>query len=104
MVDYSMSKCNSSTFVMTVTHTNIIINRFKGHKHKEYKVESILSNTDAYAITGSENGKIYIYDVLEGNILSTLDAHQGVASTLDYHPENTNMLSAGSDGLIHIWS
>lgn len=77
---------------------------FQGHKQKEYKVESILSNDDAYAITGSEDGKIYIYDVLEGNIVSTLDAHEGVATTLDYHPESVNMLSAGSDGLIHIWS
>lgn len=78
--------------------------RFKGHKHNEYKIESVLSNTDAFAITGSEDGKIYIYDVLEGNVVSVLDAHQGVATTLDYHPENVNMLSAGSDGLIHIWS
>lgn len=78
--------------------------RFKGHKHKEYKIESILSNSDAYAITGSEDGKIYIYDVLEGSIVSVLNGHEGVASALDYHPENVNMLSAGSDGLIHIWS
>lgn len=77
--------------------------RFKGHKHTEYKIDSILSNTDAYAITGSEDGKIYIYDVLEGNTVQVLEGHQGVATTLDYHPESINMLSAGSDGLIHIW-
>lgn len=77
--------------------------RFKGHKHKEYKIDSILSSTDAHAITGSEDGKIYIYDVLEGHIVQKLDGHEGVTTTLDYHPENINMLSAGSDGLIHIW-
>ncbi|KAG2210117.1 hypothetical protein INT46_010322 [Mucor plumbeus] len=80
-----------------------LLNEFKGHKHKEYKIDSILSSTDAHAITGSEDGKIYIYDVLEGNIVQILDGHEGVTTTLDYHPENINMLSAGSDGLIHIW-
>ncbi|KAI7908151.1 WD40-repeat-containing domain protein [Cokeromyces recurvatus] len=80
-----------------------LLNEFKGHKHCEYKIESVLSNTDAYAITGSEDGKIYIYDVLEGNIVSTLD-NEGVTTTLDYHPENVNMMSAGSNGLIHIWT
>ncbi|ORE20159.1 WD40 repeat-like protein [Rhizopus microsporus] len=69
-----------------------LLNEFKGHKHKEYKIESILSNKDEYAITGSEDGKIYIYDVLEAKVLSTIEAHQGVATTLDYHPENINML------------
>jgi mitogen-activated protein kinase organizer 1 len=78
--------------------------RFKGHKHNEYKIESILSNKDEYAITGSEDGKIYIYDILEGNIMSTIEAHQGVSTSIDYHPENVNMVSAGSDGLIHVWS
>ncbi|KAG1146517.1 hypothetical protein G6F37_003503 [Rhizopus arrhizus] len=81
-----------------------LLNEFKGHKHNEYKIESILSNKDEYAITGSEDGKIYIYDILEGNIMSTIEAHQGVSTSIDYHPENVNMVSAGSDGLIHVWS
>jgi mitogen-activated protein kinase organizer 1 len=78
--------------------------RFKGHKHTEYKINSLLTNTDAHAITGSEDGSIYIYDVLEGNVVETLKAHTGITTSLDYHPEDVNMLSAGSDGLIHIWS
>jgi mitogen-activated protein kinase organizer 1 len=63
-----------------------------------------MSNTDAYAITGSEDGKVYVFDVLEGHIVTELNAHEGIATTLDYHPENVNMLSAGADGLIHVWS
>ncbi|KAI9483390.1 MAG: WD40-repeat-containing domain protein [Benjaminiella poitrasii] len=81
-----------------------LLNEFKDHKHTEYKIESVLSNTDAYAITGSEDGKLYVYDVLEGNVVSTLSSSGGVTTTLDYHPENVNMISAGSDGLIHIWN
>ncbi|KAI8967291.1 WD40-repeat-containing domain protein [Mycotypha africana] len=81
-----------------------LLNEFKGgHKHKEYKLASILSNSDAVAITGSEDGKIFVYDVLEGDVLSTLEGHKGVSSALAYHPENDAMLSGGSDGLIHIW-
>ncbi|KAI8888261.1 WD40 repeat-like protein, partial [Backusella circina FSU 941] len=65
-----------------------LLNEFKGHKHTEYKIDSILTNTDAHAITGSEDGNIYIYDVLEGNVVETLKAHTGITTSLDYHPEN----------------
>ncbi|CEP07734.1 hypothetical protein [Parasitella parasitica] len=100
--DYFISSLDDTMRLMDKSNGRLL-NEFKGHKHKEYKIESILSNTDAFAITGSEDGKIYIYDILEGNIAHVLDGHEGVATTLDYHPEDTNMLSAGSDGLIHIW-
>ncbi|CAO3671565.1 unnamed protein product [Rhizopus stolonifer] len=81
-----------------------LLNEFKGHKHNEYKIESVLSNKDEYAITGSEDGKIYIYDILEGHIVTTIEAHPGVTTAIDYHPENASMLSAGSDGIIRVWS
>ncbi|KAI8332177.1 WD40-repeat-containing domain protein [Choanephora cucurbitarum] len=81
-----------------------LLNEFKGHTHQSYKLDSVLSNTDAYAITGSEDGQIYVYDVLEANIVATLKAHEGVTTTLDYHPDNINMISAGSDEPCRNWS
>ena len=38
--------------------------RYRGHVCEELKIESILNNTDEYVITGSENGTVYIYDLI----------------------------------------
>lgn len=39
--------------------------RFKGHHHTEYKLQSAFSNDDAYVLSGSEDNKLYIWDLLE---------------------------------------
>ncbi|KAI9315948.1 WD40-repeat-containing domain protein [Dichotomocladium elegans] len=81
-----------------------LLNEFKGHKHKDYKVNSVLSNTDAHALSGSEDGNIYVWDVLEGCTSATLKSHDGVVTTIDYHPQDVGMITAGDDGLIRVWS
>lgn len=41
--------------------------RYTGHKNNQYRLESCLSNTDAHVITGSEDGHIYCYDLVDVN-------------------------------------
>ena len=48
----------------------MLLRRYRGHICEEYKIESILNNTDEYIITGSENGKVYFYD-----LISVLSSH-----------------------------
>ncbi|KAI9489509.1 WD40-repeat-containing domain protein [Zychaea mexicana] len=81
-----------------------LLNEFTGHKHKEFKVESVMSNTDAYAVSGSEDGHIHIWDVLEGNKVETLKSHDTVVTSVDYHPSDVAIVTAGDDGAIRVWS
>ncbi|KAI9251943.1 WD40-repeat-containing domain protein [Phascolomyces articulosus] len=81
-----------------------LLNEFTGHINKDFKVESVMSNTDAYAISGSENGEIYIWDVLEGTKVTTLKSHDSIVSSVDYHPSDVAMVTAGDDGIIRVWS
>ncbi|KAI7866601.1 WD40-repeat-containing domain protein [Spinellus fusiger] len=81
-----------------------LLNEFKGHRHTEYKIESTMTNTDAHVVSGSEDGSIYIWDVLEGSLVSTLKSHEGMVTTIDYHPSDVAMVSAGEDGCIRVWS
>ncbi|KAI8367555.1 WD40-repeat-containing domain protein [Radiomyces spectabilis] len=81
-----------------------LLNEFKGHKHTEYKLQSTMTNTDAYAMSGSEDGNIMVWDVLEGSAVKTLQLHKGVVSSIDYHPSDVAMVSAGADSIIRVWS
>ncbi|KAI8099087.1 WD repeat domain-containing protein 83-like protein [Halteromyces radiatus] len=80
-----------------------LLNSFKGHRQQKYKIESALTYDDAHVISGSEDGHIYIWNVLEGNLMRTLDSHSGTISTLDCHPSKGVLISGGDDGMIRLW-
>jgi mitogen-activated protein kinase organizer 1 len=42
-----------------------LLNAYKGHRNEKYKIRSCLSNSDAHVLSGSEDGKIYIWDLME---------------------------------------
>jgi mitogen-activated protein kinase organizer 1 len=44
-----------------------MLNAYKGHTNNKYKIRSCLSNSDAYVLSGSEDGSIYIWDLLEAS-------------------------------------
>ena len=55
--------CDRCSFERVETNDRVDC-RYRGHRCEEYKVESILNNTDEYIISGSENGKVYLYDLV----------------------------------------
>ena len=38
---------------------------YKGHSNCDYKIDSCLTHDDAHVISGSEDGKIYFWDLVE---------------------------------------
>ncbi len=43
------------------------IRRYRGHVNKQYKIESCLTNSDAYVVSGSEDKTIRFWDLVEVN-------------------------------------
>ena len=39
--------------------------RYTGHKNESYKIDSCVTSSDTYILTGSEDGKVYMYDLVE---------------------------------------
>lgn len=81
-----------------------LLNEFTGHINKDYKVDSCLSSSDAQVVSGSEDGRICFWDLVEAKIVHTLDkAHESVVYSLSYHPTENYLLSASSDGKVKVW-
>ena len=77
---------------------------FKGHKNEKYKVDSCLSHSDSEVVSGSEDGRICFWDLIEGKLMHTIEkAHKTTVYSLSYHPEKAAMLSASSDGTVKLW-
>ena len=83
---------------------NLFCFRFTGHKNRDYKVDSCLSSSDVQVVSGSEDGRICFWDLVEGKIVHTLEkAHQSVVYSISYHPTEVALLSASSDGKVKVW-
>ena len=77
---------------------------FSGHINKEYRVRSCLGMGDAVVISGSEDGDIYAWDVLSGEVIAKVSAHGGkVASAVAWNKVRKQWASAGVDGTVCIW-
>lgn len=76
-----------------------LLQSYRGHTNKNYRIRSCLSMADSVVISGSEDGKLYAWDLLEGQILEKLEAHGGkVASAVTCNGVKKEWASAGVDG------
>ncbi|CAB3989473.1 WD repeat domain-containing 83 [Paramuricea clavata] len=84
--------------------TGELLNDFKGHNNEKYKVDSCLSHTDSEVVSGSEDGRICFWDLIESKLVHAIEkAHKTTVYSLSYHPEQPIMLSASSDGKVKLW-
>ncbi|CBX94259.1 hypothetical protein IAQ61_006374 [Plenodomus lingam] len=57
----------------------------------------------AFIASGSEDGEVVIWDVSSKNILQRLDGHDGAVLSVDTHPTDKMLVSAGLDGVVRLW-
>ena len=79
--------------------TGQLLQSYTGHNNKDYRIRSCLGLADAVVISGSEDGQIFAWDLLEGNVIEKIDAHDGkVASAVACNGGRKEWASAGVDG------
>ncbi|MCJ1330756.1 hypothetical protein MMC10_007443 [Thelotrema lepadinum] len=78
-----------------------LLQSYKGHSNENYRIRSTLAFADAAVISGSEDGCIILWDLLDGIVLEKLQAHGGkVVSAVSWNSAlgKKEWASAGSDG------
>lgn len=73
------------------------------YKNEEFKLISTLSYTDAYVIAGSENGRILMWDLVEADVVRTLNGHTNAVTCVEYHSDRHIMVSGSLDGSVKVW-
>lgn len=81
--------------------------------NETYRVRSTLAMEDAYAVSGGEDGSVFVWDVLSGELRERLwhkeDATQDrgskrdVVSAVAWNPARKQWTSAGGDGSVVVW-
>lgn len=80
-----------------------LLNEYRGHDSKDYKVKCEVAFDDSVVFSGSEDGLVYCWDLVEGKLLARLKGHSKVVSGLSYHPKEHCLLSCSVDGTVRVW-
>ncbi|KAK7099882.1 WD repeat domain-containing protein 83-like [Littorina saxatilis] len=99
----SLLSCQDDTVKLMDKDTGEMLNEFTGHKNRQYKIDSCLNNEDTLVVSGSEDGKVYLWDLVEAKLVHTLD-HQTTrpVHSLSFHHAEACLLTASADK-VFVW-
>ncbi|GAV07909.1 hypothetical protein RvY_17689 [Ramazzottius varieornatus] len=70
----------------------------------DYGVSSVLVPGDRYLVLGTKSGKLQLFDIVEGTMLTSIAAHVGtVWSVALFHETKKKMISGGEDKEVKFW-
>lgn len=100
----TLVSCLDNTLRLIDKDCGEVLSEYVGHKNEKYKIESCLSDTDSHIVSGSEDGCIYIWDLIEGSVKEKLH-HDGkkVVHSISFHPSKPTLLTA-AEGTVYLWS
>eukprot|EP00158_Paraphelidium_tribonemae_P009619 Partr_v1_DN28910_c0_g1_i2_m25422 putative wd repeat len=111
ITDASYSKDRNCVLVSTLddklrlldSESGEILSEYGGHQNSKYRIENTFSHTDAHVISGSEDGCIYVWDLVDESVVATLRKHSRAVLTLAQHPTEPILISGSTDGTVVIW-
>lgn len=79
------------------------LNTYQGHILKNYSINVKLSKDNSFFATGSEDGYVYYYTLLENTPKFSAKAHNGVISCQDICKKDNSMVTCSHDGKVVLW-
>ncbi|EJD75284.1 hypothetical protein LOAG_17541 [Loa loa] len=79
---------------------------FRGHSVQHTLIRAKFSPEQTgfrFVYTGSTEGNLYIYDILTGEIVRTLDGHRSVVRDCCWHPDENEIITVSWDGVTARW-
>eukprot|EP00808_Paulinella_micropora_P014270 g79016.t1 len=78
--------------------------RLKGHQNTSKNfIRAAFGSNQQVVLGGSEDGRVYVWDVQSGQIVQRLSHHRGVAYQAAWQEEAGYLASCGSDGQVCLW-
>ncbi|CAD7928781.1 unnamed protein product [Amoebophrya sp. A120] len=83
------------------------LQRYEGHRNNEFQIQSILDPNDAYVYSGSEDGKIFVWELVDGECQLRIVPDDDIMwknnmLSLAFQNENS-LVCGGSDGKIRVF-
>lgn len=81
-----------------------LLSKYSQHQCHQHKTTAKFTWDDNHLITGSENGTLYVYNVLKSQAVRTLPLAKSTLSCLDISPDREHMVVSSHDGSLHFLS
>jgi mitogen-activated protein kinase organizer 1 len=83
--------------------TGELLNEYAGHVNKSYQIENCMNNDLNEIISGSEDGYVYIWDLVDAKVKQKLKhSSDRTVHSLSYHPDHDKLMSA-QEQYIYLW-
>ncbi|MBZ3878248.1 WD repeat-containing protein 3 [Sciurus carolinensis] len=69
----------------------------------EYALCSFFVPGDRQVVIGTKTGKLQLYDLASGNLLETIDAHDGALWSMSLSPDQRGFATGGADKSVKFW-
>ncbi|CAI5703465.1 unnamed protein product [Peronospora effusa] len=80
------------------------VKSYRGHSVQDYKIECDFSSDGAFVLSGSEDGRVYWWDLVDAKRTHSIVAHKKPVRTLACHPESSMFATGCIDGSAKVWS
>jgi mitogen-activated protein kinase organizer 1 len=75
------------------------------HVAGNYGLQCCLTADDATIVSGSEDGRVILYDLVRGSMVQALEGHQRPTCAVTAHPQRTSVIiTASYDGTAVVWA
>lgn len=61
------------------------------------------SSCGNFVFAGAESGKVYVWDIKTGELITVFDAHYKRVSALALTSDDSHLITTGEDALVHVW-
>mmetsp|Transcript_16314 Transcript_16314/g.41484 ORF Transcript_16314/g.41484 Transcript_16314/m.41484 type:complete len:311 (-) Transcript_16314:19-951(-) len=98
-----LAGCLDSTVRLLDRGAGDLLASYTGHRHESIKMDCAFTPSDEFVLCGSEDGRIFVWDLVEETVVKRIDAHSGVVCSLAMHPTGDCLLSSSTDGTVSVW-
>ena len=102
-----VSSLDSTVRLWGLRSPSSVVKTYRGHRNKRLCLSAAFVDVQQQqcVVSGSEDGKIYLWDVQSRNVVQTLGGHKDAVLSLAVHPSQGVLASGGTsgDGVIRLW-
>jgi mitogen-activated protein kinase organizer 1 len=100
---YLVASLDSTIRLMDVS-SGSVLNTFSGHTNLKYRINATLLDNDAHIAGGSEDGSLFIWDLLTGEQQQKLLQHTAPVTSVSVHSKTSGLLTCSLDGTARLWN
>ncbi|KAI9921372.1 hypothetical protein PsorP6_002362 [Peronosclerospora sorghi] len=101
---FVLAGCLDSSIRLIEKADGTEVNSYRGHSVLDYKIECVFSSDGAFVLSGSEEGKVFCWNLVDSEQTHSFVAHKNPVRALTCHPEKSMFVTGCVDGSAKVWS